>query len=50
MAFLTKLTNKRVCEEILLAKQSVIIAEPGIDKTIAQALIEARQIIPGRAV
>lgn len=46
MAFFTKLTSKRICEEILSAKQSVIIAVPGIDKSVAQALIEARQNLP----
>lgn len=50
MAFFTKLTNSRICDEILSAKKTVVIAAPGIDKAIAKALINAQQSLPAGAV
>lgn len=50
MAFFTKLTNSRICDEILSAKKTVVIATPGIDKAIAKALINAQQSLPAGAV
>ncbi len=50
MEFFTKLTNNRICDEILSAKKTVVIAAPGIDKAIAKALINAQQSLPAGAV